>query len=64
MAPRVGRGVLLEPFDAAQDVRMSVTLNVTSSTSSEVQFYLPEMGGCWKADGTPCDGDLTTDITR
>jgi len=27
-------------------------------------LYLPCHGGCWKLDGSPCDGDLFTDITR
>ncbi len=28
------------------------------------RFYLPEISGCWKLDGSPCDGDVETDITR
>ena len=27
-------------------------------------LYLPCHGGCWKLDGSPCDGDLDSDITR
>ena len=28
------------------------------------KLYLPCHGGCWKLDGSPCDGDLDSDITR
>jgi hypothetical protein len=27
-------------------------------------LYLPCHGGCWKLDGSPCDGNLDGDITR
>ena len=27
-------------------------------------LYSPCLGGCWKLDGSPCDGDLDSDITR
>ena len=27
-------------------------------------LYVPCHGGCWKIDGSPCDGDLDSDITR
>ncbi|KAF8391193.1 hypothetical protein HHK36_023495 [Tetracentron sinense] len=27
------------------------------------QFYLMDMGSCWKNNGQPCDGDVTTDVT-
>lgn len=60
--PWPGAGVLLEHGHASTQLR--VFLNVTSSTSQEAQFYLPEISGCWKNDGSPCDGDLSTDVTR
>lgn len=28
------------------------------------QFYLMDIGSCWKNNGKPCDGDVTTDVTR
>lgn len=31
---------------------------------SGVHFYMPCYGGCWKLDGTVCDGDLNNDATR
>jgi len=27
-------------------------------------LYTPCHGGCWKLDGSPCDGDLDSDVTR
>lgn len=61
--PWEGRGVLLEPAMSPGFV-MEVLLNVTECNAPGAQFYMPEFGGCWKNDGRPCDGDLTTDSTR
>uniref|UniRef100_A0A0D9WEI7 DUF7705 domain-containing protein n=1 Tax=Leersia perrieri TaxID=77586 RepID=A0A0D9WEI7_9ORYZ len=41
-----------------------VTLEVKQGGGPNSQFYLMDMGGCWKNDGRPCDGDVTTDVTR
>ncbi|GJM94971.1 hypothetical protein PR202_ga11659 [Eleusine coracana subsp. coracana] len=38
------------------------TLEVQKGGNS--QFYLLDMGSCWKNDGRPCDGDVATDVTR
>ncbi|CAK9200493.1 unnamed protein product [Sphagnum troendelagicum] len=41
-----------------------ITLNVIQGGGAESQFYLIDIGGCWKNNGLPCDGDVTTDVTR
>ncbi|KAI4304427.1 hypothetical protein MLD38_039940 [Melastoma candidum] len=40
------------------------TLNVIKGGGPGSQFYLLDIGSCWKNDGRPCDGDVTSDITR
>ncbi|XP_065830085.1 uncharacterized protein [Oscarella lobularis] len=61
--PWEGRGVLVRPA-RSPSFRMQVNLTVMNCTSTGAQFYMPEMGGCWKNDGRDCDGDLATDVTR
>eukprot|EP00527_Entomoneis_sp_CCMP2396_P000317 CAMPEP_0198139540 /NCGR_PEP_ID=MMETSP1443-20131203/2824_1 /TAXON_ID=186043 /ORGANISM="Entomoneis sp., Strain CCMP2396" /LENGTH=297 /DNA_ID=CAMNT_0043801693 /DNA_START=15 /DNA_END=908 /DNA_ORIENTATION=- len=58
-------------YGASGSTRLRATLRILQSDSSSHndQFYLPEMGGCWKLDGSPCDGEITTswpkqDVTR
>ncbi|KAK1258806.1 hypothetical protein QJS04_geneDACA024846 [Acorus gramineus] len=46
------------------DFKVRVTLEVKQGGGPNSQFYLMDMGGCWKNDGRPCDGDVTTDVTR
>jgi hypothetical protein len=41
-----------------------ITLNVIQGGGAKSQFYLIDIGGCWKNNGLPCDGDVTTDVTR
>ncbi|KAF0927144.1 hypothetical protein E2562_030591 [Oryza meyeriana var. granulata] len=44
--------------------KVRVTLEVKQGGGPSSQFYLMDMGSCWKNDGRPCDGDVTTDVTR
>ncbi|KAL5202789.1 hypothetical protein ABZP36_013741 [Zizania latifolia] len=44
--------------------KVRVTLEVKQGGGPNSQFYLLDMGSCWKNDGRPCDGDVTTDVTR
>ncbi|MQL72902.1 hypothetical protein Taro_005233 [Colocasia esculenta] len=46
------------------DFMVRVTLEVKQGGGPKSQFYLMDMGGCWKNDGRPCDGDVTSDVTR
>jgi hypothetical protein len=39
-------------------------LRVQYNQLTKTNLYVPCHGGCWKLDGSPCDGDLFTDITR
>lgn len=44
--------------------KVRLTLEVKKGGGPNSQFYLLDMGSCWKNDGSPCDGDTTTDVTR
>lgn len=43
---------------------MRFTLDVIKGGGPRSQFYLMDIGSCWKNNGQPCDGDVTTDVTR
>lgn len=44
--------------------KVRFTLNVINGGGPSSQFYLMDMGSCWKNDGKPCDGNVTSDVTR
>ncbi|KAG6696202.1 hypothetical protein I3842_09G136200 [Carya illinoinensis] len=44
--------------------RVRFTLNVIKGGGPSSQFYLMDIGSCWKNNGQPCDGDVTSDVTR
>ncbi|KAK4748362.1 hypothetical protein SAY87_014948 [Trapa incisa] len=44
--------------------KVRFTLNVIRGGGPNSQFYLMDMGSCWKNSGLPCDGDVTSDVTR
>jgi hypothetical protein len=41
-----------------------LTLDIKKGGGAKSQFYLLDMGSCWKNNGAPCDGDVLTDVTR
>uniref|UniRef100_UPI0005CA3199 uncharacterized protein LOC101312016 n=1 Tax=Fragaria vesca subsp. vesca TaxID=101020 RepID=UPI0005CA3199 len=44
--------------------KVRFTLNVIKGGGPSSQFYLMDMGSCWKNNGQPCDGNVTSDVTR
>ncbi|CAN4104294.1 unnamed protein product [Withania somnifera] len=44
--------------------KVKFTLDVRKGGGPSSQFYLMDIGSCWKNNGQPCDGDVTTDVTR
>ncbi|VFQ59553.1 unnamed protein product [Cuscuta campestris] len=44
--------------------KVRVSLDVKNGGGPKSQFYLMDIGSCWKNNGQPCDGDVLTDITR
>ena len=43
---------------------MKLTLEVKQGGGPNSQFYLLDIGSCWKNSGAPCNGDVITDVTR
>lgn len=39
-------------------------MDVKKGGGPQSQFYLLDIGSCWKNNGKRCDGDVTTDVTR
>ncbi|XP_074568757.1 uncharacterized protein LOC141825270 [Curcuma longa] len=46
------------------DFKVRLTLEIIKGGGPSSQFYLMDMGSCWKNNGDPCDGNVTTDVTR
>ncbi|KAL2630404.1 hypothetical protein R1flu_015090 [Riccia fluitans] len=57
------RGMILT-VPESPNFKVIVTLNVIRGGGPQSQFYLLDIGGCWKNNGEPCNGDLSTDVTR
>ncbi|CAN6469559.1 unnamed protein product [Victoria cruziana] len=55
---------MLRTLPESPNFKVRLTLEVKSGGGPKSQFYLMDMGSCWKNDGSPCDGDVLTDITR
>jgi hypothetical protein len=57
------RGMMLK-LPESPNFKVRLTLNVIHGGGSNSQFYLIDIGSCWKNDGQPCDGEVETDVTR
>lgn len=44
--------------------KVKFTLNIIKGGGPKSQFYLLDIGSCWKNNGQPCDGNVTSDVTR
>ncbi|KAL0328392.1 UNVERIFIED_CONTAM: hypothetical protein Scaly_2271800 [Sesamum calycinum] len=44
--------------------KVKFSLDIKKGGGPNGQFYLMDIGSCWKNNGKPCDGDVTTDVTR
>jgi len=44
--------------------KVKLRMDIKQGGGSKSQFYLLDMGSCWKNNGAPCDGDLLSDVTR
>jgi len=44
--------------------KVRFTLDIKQGAGEKSQFYLMDIGSCWKNNGKPCNGDVTTDVTR
>ncbi|KAJ6710163.1 hypothetical protein OIU74_011122 [Salix koriyanagi] len=55
---------MLKILPESPNFKVRVTLDVRQGGGPKSQFYLIDIGSCWKNNGAPCDGDVLTDITR
>ncbi|KAJ9145970.1 hypothetical protein P3X46_028294 [Hevea brasiliensis] len=58
-----GSGIM-KKLPESPNFKVKLTLNVTRGGGGNSQFYLLDIGSCWKNNGDPCDGDVVTDVTR
>ncbi|EXB81491.1 hypothetical protein L484_014298 [Morus notabilis] len=58
-----GRGIM-KKLPVSPNFKVRLTLDVKRGGGSNSQFYLLDIGSCWKNNGKPCDGDVITDVTR
>ncbi|KAJ6291623.1 hypothetical protein OIU76_023662 [Salix suchowensis] len=58
-----GRGIMRK-LPESPNFKVKLTLNITRGGGGNSQFYLLDIGSCWKNNGDPCDGDVLTDVTR
>ncbi|XP_004495865.3 uncharacterized protein [Cicer arietinum] len=55
---------MLKTLLESPNFKVKLTLDIKKGGGSKSQFYLLDMGSCWKNNGAPCDGDVLTDVTR
>ncbi|CAH9106052.1 unnamed protein product [Cuscuta epithymum] len=55
---------MLKIIPQSPNFNVTFSLAVYHGGGSKSQFYLLDIGSCWKNNGMPCDGDVTTDVTR
>ncbi|XP_010542860.1 PREDICTED: uncharacterized protein LOC104815929 [Tarenaya hassleriana] len=58
-----GRGIMRK-LPESPNFKVKLTLDIKRGGGSSSQFYLIDIGSCWKNNGDPCDGDVLTDVTR
>ncbi|PKA48896.1 hypothetical protein AXF42_Ash016412 [Apostasia shenzhenica] len=55
---------MLKTLPESPDFKVKLTLDIKQGGGPKSQFYLVDIGSCWKNSGSPCDGDTATDVTR
>ncbi|KAI3946851.1 hypothetical protein MKW98_003414 [Papaver atlanticum] len=55
---------MMKQLPESPNFKVRVTLDVKKGGGPQSQFYLIDIGSCWKNNGAPCDGDVLTDVTR
>ncbi|WRX09533.1 hypothetical protein QQP08_002020 [Theobroma cacao] len=58
-----GRGIM-KKLPESPNFLVRLTLDIKLGGGPNSQFYLLDIGSCWKNNGEPCDGDVLTDVTR
>ncbi|KAL5981682.1 hypothetical protein ACLOJK_015745 [Asimina triloba] len=55
---------MLKTLPESPNFKVKLSLDVKKGGGPKSQFYLLDIGSCWKNNGAPCDGDTLTDVTR
>uniref|UniRef100_M4CJU9 DUF7705 domain-containing protein n=1 Tax=Brassica campestris TaxID=3711 RepID=M4CJU9_BRACM len=55
---------MLKTLPESPNFKVRLTVDIKQGGGPKSQFYLLDIGSCWKNNGEPCDGDVTTDVTR
>ncbi|KAL4286737.1 hypothetical protein HN51_054496 [Arachis hypogaea] len=55
---------MLKILPESPNFKVRFTLDIKLGGGAKSQFYLLDIGSCWKNNGTPCDGDVLSDVTR
>lgn len=55
---------MLKTLPESPNFKVRLTLDIKQGGGPKSQFYLIDIGSCWKNNGDPCDGDVLTDVTR
>ncbi|OVA16642.1 hypothetical protein BVC80_1543g76 [Macleaya cordata] len=55
---------MMKTLPESPNFKVTITLDVKQGGGPKSQFYLIDIGSCWKNNGAPCDGDVLTDVTR
>ncbi|KAL2935027.1 Endo-1 4-beta-xylanase A [Bienertia sinuspersici] len=55
---------MLKTLPESPNFRVQMHLDIKQGGGPKSQFYLLDIGSCWKNNGQPCDGNVLTDVTR
>uniref|UniRef100_A0A1D1YFW0 ATP synthase subunit delta, chloroplastic n=1 Tax=Anthurium amnicola TaxID=1678845 RepID=A0A1D1YFW0_9ARAE len=55
---------MLKTLPESPNFKVRLHLDIKQGGGPKSQFYLLDIGSCWKNNGAPCDGDVLTDVTR
>lgn len=55
---------MLKTLPVSPNFKVRMHLDIKQGGGPKSQFYLIDIGSCWKNNGNPCDGDVLTDVTR
>ncbi|GMN52197.1 hypothetical protein TIFTF001_021345 [Ficus carica] len=55
---------MLKTLPESPNFKVRLTLDIKNGGGPKSQFYLIDIGSCWKNNGATCDGNVLTDVTR
>ncbi|KAL0291998.1 UNVERIFIED_CONTAM: hypothetical protein Scaly_2611000 [Sesamum calycinum] len=55
---------MLKTLPESPNFKVRLSLDIKQGGGPKSQFYLIDIGSCWKNNGARCDGDVLTDVTR